>query len=541
MEDITYETIVSRKKNRKYIFILIALILSCFIGYLLYFLFSKKIQIPVNYKDPYLPPPRKFMVNSSYLLPAWNQFDRGTCWAFSSIYLLESQYKHNGIMKGFLNDTEYVGFSQDALAKWMVDKCKKYTKAVPCLSGLRRRGHADGGSIEEFITFYEYFDDFKTSVLPISACPYNELPKDEMKCPKYDKAMASNPIKFKLSGGELGIGIDRIKDLLYKYRYPLSFSFPMPVSRYYFECDQNPIIKNTSICTEHLLECPHDNTKYCSFLDYQISKPNTAEMITHYTDNLVYGVGHAMVLVGYNDDLEEPLMLNITRRKPTKGAFILRNSWGSRGHSIEYLYGLISHEQEQMICPNPDDVSKWTPVTKSCLEKTGDGTKCSTDITRHLGGRTFTGGSLLKCINKTHCSEGEYYYLLRNGNSKSPVIKFLDSGVPCVYIINARTQEVKLVDTIPIEHLYYAMRLVDPPSNSENHCGYVGYSYNSISTIEQGLSVRTPTWRVFQVKADFEDSSYDKSGASGDYSFVRSSTKSHSIFKPSDPLEDIGL
>lgn len=540
MEDLTYETIQSRKKNRKFFILLIVFILVCFVGYLIYFLFSNKIEIPVNYREPYLPPPKKFMVNQSYLLPVWNQFDRGTCWAFASIYLVESQYKHNGIMKGFLNDTEYVAFSQEALAKWMVDKCKKDKTSQTCKMSPRKGGKSSGGSIEDFINFYKEFDDFKSAIMPITTCEYQEDPADEMKCPDFSKRLSSNPIKIRLSGGEFGVGIDKTKDMLFKYQYPLSFNFPMPVSRYYFECDQNPIVANHSICKEKLLKCPHNSEKFCSFLDYQVSKPNLAEMITHNTDNLVYGVGHAMVIVGYNDYFEDPLFINITRKNPSRGIFILRNSWGGRGHSLEYLYGLISHEQEQMICPNADDVAIWTPVTKECLKKYNDGSKCSTDVTRFLGGKTYNGGSLLKCINTTHCKKGDYYYLLRNGLDKRPAMKFLDSGVPCAYVINSKTKEVTLIDTIPIEHLYYAFELVDKPKNSDQHCGYYAYSYDAISRIEQGLSTRTPTFRVVQVKVDFDDSSYVRSGSlTADYTYVRSSTGNHNVFNPSNPVEEL--
>lgn len=540
MEEITYEEIAGRRKKKVYAYILIAFLLLFFVAYFLFFLISKKVEYPKDYRTPYIPPPSSFVVNNSYLLPVWNQHNRGTCWAFSTINLLESHYKHQGIMKGYLKDDEYVAFSQEGMMKWMVDKCMAKDAKPLCRSSLRRQNRTNGGSVEEFINFYLQYPDFKKSIVPDTSCPYQELIENQMICPNFYDRVKETPIEFKMSGGELAIGIDKVKDLIYKYKYPLAFSIGMPVSRYWYECDKNHIIANTSMCKDKVYPCKHDKTKYCSFLDYQISKPDSAEMITHSPGNIYYGVGHAMVVVGYNDNFVEPLPLNITRNKPSKGTFILRNSWGSKGHSIEYLSGKISHAQELQICPNPDDVGIWTPVTQKCLkEQNGKGEKCSRDITRVLGGKSYTGGTKLKCVNATHkCVVGRNYYLLRNGKFNTPVIDFLETGTPVATVIDAETFEVLKIETLPIEHLYYAFKVVNPPQNAPERCGYLGYTYDTVNEIVNGQSTGTPEWRTTQYMIEFTDSSYARSHTKGkNYTQVLSSTKTHKVWEPSDPYE----
>ena len=512
-------------------------------AYFIYFIFTNHIaEIPSDYRIPYVPPPSSYVVNDSFLLPVWNQHDRGTCWGFATVYMLESHYKHQGIKKGFLKDNEYTAFSEEGMMKWMVEKCSVKNPDKFCRSSYRRYNKTDGGSVEEFLNFYKNYDDFRKIVMPLESCPNQIKGEDQMICPDYSEKLKKTPIEFTLSGGELAVGIDKVKELIYKYKEPVTFSIGMPVSRYWYECDKNHIIANTSMCKDHIYPCKHNHSKYCSFLDYQISKPNTAEMITHTTQNIFYGVGHAMVLVGYNDNLVEPLPINISRKKQSKGVFILRNSWGARGHSLEYLSGKISHAQELQICPNPDDISIWTPVSQRCLKQNrGNGRKCSSDISRKLGGKYFTGGTELKCINETHnCVLGRSYYLLRNGNLKEPIIEYLDTGTPVATVIDSVTYQPLRIDTLPFEHLYYAFEVVNPPSNSAEHCGYLGYSYDTVAEIVQGVGLYTPQWRAIHFNVEFKDSSYARSNSKGkDYSDLIKSTSTHKIFHTGDPYEDL--
>jgi len=539
MEELSYEKITMRKKNRSLFMFIISLSLSGLLIYFLYYIFTPHIKFPDNFREPYIPIPKQYCVNDSYLLPVWNQFDRGTCWSFASIYMLESSYKHQGILNGYLNNSEYVAFSQEGLAKYMVKKCLSDPTTEVCKKSPRRHNKSNSGSIEDFLSFYEYYSDMKSSILPIAGCPYQQLPENELQCPDFDKHVSTNPIEFDIEDPELAIGIQKVKELIVKVQRPVTFSIPLPVTRYWYECnDKNPKVMESKMCQESLYRCQHDPSKFCSFMDYQLSKPNTAEMITHNSDSISYGVGHAMVMVGYNDNLIEPLPVNITRKPPSKGGFILRNSWGARGHSLEYLMGKISHDQEMIICPNPGDVMTWIPVSHSCISSQGIGSQCSKDIKRFLGNSVFVGGTELTCKNSTHCKEGDKYYLLRNGNYPSPVIEFSPLNVPLARVIHVPDMTIELIETIPFEHLYYAFTPSLNVTNNNEHCGYVGLMYDSVDALLEQLGPVTPSWRAITFKVTFTKSSYERSKSWKNYSLVKQST---SVFKPISSKSPVSL
>ena len=506
--------------------------------YYLYYLFTPHILYPLNYREPYLPVPKKYIVNNSYILPVWNQFDRGTCWAFAVTYLLESQYKHQGIQFGYLKDNQYVAFSQEGLTKFMVDKCLQDPLPKTCLTSARRHNKSSSGSVEDFINFYHEFSDLKKSILPYTACPYYEEEIKERHCPNFNNYIDQNPIEFEFLNGELAVGNSKVKELLFKVKTPISFSIPLPVTRYWFKCNENKIINNTEMCIEKLYPCKNEINTYCSFLDYQLSKPNTAEMITHNSKSISYGVGHAMVLIGYNDNFIEPLPINLTQKPPSKGIFILRNSWGSRGHSLEYLMGQISHEQELMICPNFDDVMNWIPITYECFLQTNDGKKCSLDIKRQIGKNLLIGGTELICKNNTHCKEGDSYYLLRNQFYEIPNIQFSSQDVPLATLINSNSKEIEIFNSIPFEHLYYAVKPKIQINNSI-HCGYIGLTYDSLDHLNEILGPNTPIWRAISYQFKFKKQSYQNSGYWKNYELINSSTYEFSTIKINDPLTEL--
>eukprot|EP00727_Mastigamoeba_balamuthi_P003942 m51a1_g13545 putative papain family cysteine protease domain containing protein (139) ;mRNA; f:982-1764 len=60
------------------------------------------------------PLPKSFLIPDRAMTPVKDQMSRGTCWIFSTMGLIESSYRKNGIEKGFLRDDEYVSFSEQA-------------------------------------------------------------------------------------------------------------------------------------------------------------------------------------------------------------------------------------------------------------------------------------------------------------------------------------------------------------------------------------------------------------------------------------------
>jgi len=484
----------------------------------------------------YYPLPSKFIVNSSYLIPPSNQFNRGTCWIFSSIGLLESYYRHQGIQSGYLMDDEYLSLSQEAAGNTMINICKENPNSESC-SGGRKEHKTSSGSFDEFFKFSQSFPEFRSSILPESSCPYQNVTNETaIECPNSTIDIKNNPLKFNINkNATIVTGIDNIKELLYNSKKPLLHAFPNPVNRYWFECD-NEIVQDSEMCKNELYQCPVQTNKYCAPIEYHLSKPHTTELIFHRSKDITVGVSHATLLVGYNDDFVEPIPVEFTQRPIQKGGFIIKNSWGNHGHSLEYLSGQITKEQEDSICPNPDDVYGWIPATYSCMKERFNPSKCSLDLHRQFGSKVQYGASSLICVNETHCNVNKKYVLLRDELSGETKVDFTPDGVPLANVIEYDDDNVQKakVDTLPYNHLYYAFKLENPPdSNSRDHCGYYFFFYDTITEISSQLYSETGVYRAINIDIEWTKESYERSGSNKNYTRVHESIHK---FKPYLPI-----
>jgi hypothetical protein len=63
--------------------------------------------------------------------------------------------------------------------------------------------------------------------------------------------------------------------------------------------------------------------------------------------------GHAMNTIGYNDDWVYHSRKGSEKGiAPMCGGFLMQNSWARPGHSVDYLMGRLSEENEAVQCPN---------------------------------------------------------------------------------------------------------------------------------------------------------------------------------------------
>ena len=61
----------------------------------------------------------------SYVTPRELQMERGGCWMFAAISLLEHSYRRQGIANGWLAPTQYLKLSQQAFGVSVLDACRK--------------------------------------------------------------------------------------------------------------------------------------------------------------------------------------------------------------------------------------------------------------------------------------------------------------------------------------------------------------------------------------------------------------------------------
>lgn len=478
----------------------------------------------------YAPLPSKFAVNWSYRVPPGNQLDRGTCWIFSSVGLLEASYRHQGILSGLLRDDEYVALSQEAIGQVMVRHCRGRSDGV-CSSGKRAAGAVSSGSFEEFFSYYSEMGSFRDSVLPAASCAYQDVDDEtEVQCPSLDADLRANPLSFRIAGAPVEVqrGVEQAKELLYSAQRPLLHAFPNPVNRYWVECS-DALVQGSDVCTYKLRRCPGNAEKFCAPVEYHLSKPHAVDLVFHAGRDVTVGVPHATLLVGYNDDFVETLPINVTLRPPQKGGLILKNSWGNHGHSLEYLTGEITKEQEDSVCPNPDDPFGWIPVSLECMEAFRDPAKCSTDMRRNFGKNVLAGGTELVCINESHCDTSKSYALYLDPGTKLPYVRFTENGFPVARVIEFSDETepvVREIGSLPFDHFYYAFQMKNQfnVTNDQLNCGYYFFFYDTIREVVSQLHQKTGSWRIIDLDIKWTKESYERSGAKKNYTNVRKST-----------------
>ena len=505
-----------------------------------FFARSRRVTSDLFGFDKYTPVPPVFIVNESYLLPPANQLNRGTCWIFAPTYIFESQYRHQGIMNGLLRSDEYLKLSEEAIGQAVVKFCRENPTAGPCIGSGRQEGRVSSGSVEQYLGYIQTFKTFKKYMLPNTSCLYQDV-EDEatIQCPNSTVDAANNPLNFEITKTELRFGIAPVKHMLYEAQKPVTFSIANPVNRYWFRCDE-PIVAESPMCVQKLYQCPNDEENYCGFVEYHLSKPHFSEHVFRRGNDLTLGVPHAIVAVGYNDQFVEPVSVNVTQRPPSKGGFILRNSWGGHGHSLEYLSGKITREQENSVCPNSDDPLGWIPATYECMKKENNPAACSTDLKKVMMEKRIVGAQELKCVNATHCDTSKRYVLLRDPASDLPFVRITKTGLPLGSVIEfSETTEpaVKEITSIPFPYFYYAFELAhNRVENDPKHCGYYFFHYDTILEIARQTNPVAATWRAVRIDVDWARESYARSRTKKkNYTRVLESTYLFNTLKTNNP------
>lgn len=499
------------------------------------FVYAKGLPERKHFYQPGRLIPARYNVDESLFSPVRCQSVRGTCWIFQIIGVMEAQYKVQALAKGYLKSDEYVKFSEEALGKLMVQKCQEHPDAQVCFGSPRAENTSTAGSFAEFRSFVETWPDLKRAIIPESCCPYQGDPDQEMKCPEwFDTCRKNNPVEFEFVKLYRQSNIRDVKQRLYETGFPTALSLQMPMQRYWFPCSLD-FIKDSEGCKKQMFKCTGRPDEYCSPLDFKLYKPSDTEFTFENTGTLIPGTAHAMLLVGYNDDFVVKRPVNNSRFRPSVGGFVVKNSWGERGHSAEYLMGNITEDQESVICPNKDDVFRWVPATLDCIKSTGDPSKCSTSVRLQRGKRQVTHADTLVCVNATHCPVGNKYVLIGEREDRVlPTMKWSSEGVPLATVYNLDTKTEVLLETLPLQHMYYAFQLEDAPECSKDRCGYTFFSYQTISDeLQIGAGASGAYFDVEGLLVHFKPQSFAGSKMKGyDYRYILNSTRKFSLVKP---------
>ncbi|ELP93907.1 hypothetical protein EIN_178440, partial [Entamoeba invadens IP1] len=225
------------------------------------------------------------------------QLDKGTCWAFGIIGMLEHSYRENGRQKGFLADNEFVRLNVQSSAILMEQACQKYPSVCNTPGDDVMYGSTEGGEINWFYSFPFLYD----KILPSAVCPYTETTETQFVCDGMDEALKTNPISFDISEMLTTYNIEQTKELMLKKKIPVGFGSLIHDSRYYIPCTE----EYQKFCNTQFFEvvnCPQDMQYLSEKCSLFVMPMYSTDGEFNYHGTIEPEGGHAMVTIGYNDE-----------------------------------------------------------------------------------------------------------------------------------------------------------------------------------------------------------------------------------------------
>lgn len=322
---------------------------------------TKRATVRHNADEVVLP----YRYATKYQTPRYYQENRGTCWDFATVGVLEQSYRQNGVEKGFMKAEEYLRMNEQAYGLSMIEACKNHPDVCDVVGDFVYANSTEGGEVWWLYNLKELYN----KLLPSSVCPYTE-PEHEHECPGMEKALATNPIKFNVKSMSTAYNAMETKRLMVEKDRPLAWSSEMHNTVYFFPCT-DPYWKGRVECSSRLaVQCPTDRYYGSATCARVLSSMFNMDGEFFIHGQTIGEGGHAMNVVGYNDEF--------TTKQGQTGGFIIRNSWhdltygtnpngrGARGsHSMAYWMQEISAWDEKAVCPGPLNPENWI----SCVEQ----------------------------------------------------------------------------------------------------------------------------------------------------------------------------
>ncbi|KAI5524919.1 papain family cysteine protease domain containing protein family [Trichomonas vaginalis G3] len=466
--------------------LIILSVLIVVIVFAIFIFFSKVTKIEIKKtQNLYNKLPSKYFISSIYSIPLNTEYKAQKSWLYTSLNIMESLYKYNGYMKGFLNETEYVKFSPYYISDTLNSFCSKNTNIEPCNS-TRTEGKSIYPTFEDFAKFIKTYSSI---LIPESACKVQNN-----KCNVDTDVYSDSKIDFNMESSKIVTTISQIKELLYKNRSPLGFVMPMPATRYKLPCS-DILVNQTELCKKTSLGF--------GYLTFNESFESNGPSFYHITGDVIKTETRSLELIGWDDNFIEPLSSNITNAPPTKGAFIFKGTWGSTGHSREYLSGIIPRNIENALCPNSYDPLNFIPASLQCVaENGGDLSKCSTDM-------SSTGATQLVCVDPNFCNEDESYFVTRNSDLSKSASIYTENNIVYPIIRSIKGSVVSSMQfPVPFSHLHKVFAPKSPIPNNEAFCGHVAISYRVIEELQRLSNPYSESIRAISLEVNFYNESY---------------------------------
>lgn len=259
------------------------------------------------------PMPSQYYLPFSFLFPGNKDTNYHSRWADAMIYLFESIYRHNGIINGYLNFSEYVKFSQDCFINAILSALNISINCTQNIIG-KKIGGTFFGLPNNFIFFSKLMKEFGNIIRPYKSYPSN----------------ISSPVSFIFQKISIYSGIETIKRALINISRPLTVTVLTPTKKCYIrdEKSTNP--------------CPDDFNHTCTVI---VNRSSAFLTSTNFSC-LDFSEPAVVSIVGYNDNF----LYAVKDGTTLKGGFIIKSNFIDGGHSLGYLLNAVTNNQEKELC-----------------------------------------------------------------------------------------------------------------------------------------------------------------------------------------------
>ncbi|EAY12864.1 hypothetical protein TVAG_430280 [Trichomonas vaginalis G3] len=460
--------------------------------------------------------PTRYAVDKSFLLPPSNQARRGVCWIFATLFMLESQYRANGIKKGFLKENQYVTFSKQAYGAYLGNNCKENPSLPVCKHGGlgKPTNDTDDQLVDSIYYFQKAFPKLNASILPETVCPYIEEGGEstDFKCDGMNEAIKQNPIGFNIKSYNYAVNVNNTKRLLYKAKRPLGIGVPIGENYFFAPCDSSSYSTDDE-CVKQTTPCPAGyQAKFCKKVTIEGRiYDGTFSFINDANRSSFLGV-HEMDIVGYNDEWVYTSKWDTDKSMALmKGGFILHNSWREVGHSVDFLLGKKSYENEMVTCPNHKVSQYWIPVSYSCFQEKKDVSQCLSGSSWVRGKANVNKPDLLKCTNEKFCDTNLHYVLAYTDDEGAFTVQHLFSGLDLTRMATIDADgnvNTILYDKLPFHYLGRVFQPIDVVDNNQDDCGYFMFPYDAIDMLQRKDWDKLDYFHSSDIEFEFPDYSY---------------------------------
>ncbi|RLN89136.1 hypothetical protein BBJ28_00022247, partial [Nothophytophthora sp. Chile5] len=176
--------------------------------------------------------PTKFAVD--YVTPLKTQDERGTCWDFATIGVLENSYRQQGIANGWLEEDEYMAISEQAYGEEVIRLCAGPPGSPQKVACFIPDNSTEGGEVVELLYL---MNGLKDNIYPHSLCPYIPDPGSDASCPGLTlEKRTTNPLSLSIKKMDSYYDAVSVKRALLKDRRAMAISTSMPYITHYYPC-----------------------------------------------------------------------------------------------------------------------------------------------------------------------------------------------------------------------------------------------------------------------------------------------------------------